>query len=324
VNVTALRARLEHAFDAAVPHGARVALLDVPNHPNSGDNAIWLGELELLRRRSARIAYVCETHGFDAPALRRAVGPDGVVLLHGGGNFGDEWPGYQALRERAVRELPDLPIVQLPQSVEFNDGAARDRAAAALGGHPRLTVLCRDEPSAECVRALAPHGTVQLCPDAAFALRPRPRRPPAGDAPLWLTRTDRERRSVRLAPPTGSRGSVVDWPAPDRSEAALRALSRRVGQRATKRAPLAPAATPALVALHRSLAARRVRAAFDLLASAPLVVTDRLHAHILCLLLGVPHAVVETGYGKLRRFVEAWTADSTLLRHDAIPGALVA
>jgi pyruvyl transferase EpsO len=327
-----------------VPRGARVALLDVPNHPNSGDNAIWLGELELLRRRSARIAYACETHGFDASAVRRAVGPDGVVLLHGGGNFGDEWPGYQELRERAIRELPDLPIVQLPQTVQFNDGAARERAAAALSGHPRLTVLCRDAPSAECVRALAPQATVQLCPDAAFALRPGPRRPPASGAPLWLTRTDRERRSVRLAPQSGGRtadasgpergplgpratpsdGRVLDWPAPDRVEAALRGLSRHVGQRATKRVPLAPAATPALVALHRFLAARRVRAAFDLLAGAPLVVTDRLHAHVLCLLLDVPHVVVETGYGKLHRFVETWTSDSPLLRHDEIPGAAVA
>jgi exopolysaccharide biosynthesis protein PssK len=305
-DVVALRARLEETFDAAVPHGARVALIDVPNHPNSGDNAIWLGELELLRRRGARIAYVCETHGFDARAVRRAIGPGGVVLLHGGGNFGDEWPGYQELRERAVRELPDLPIVQLPQSVQFGDEAARERAAAALSGHPRLTVLCRDEPSVETVRALAPQATVALCPDAAFALQPPPCRPPAHGAPLWLTRTDRERRSARLAPPDG--GRLLDWPAPDRFEAALRALSRHVGQRATKRARLAPAATPALVALHRFLAARRVRAAFDLLASAPVVVTDRLHAHILCELLGVPHVTVDTGYGKLRRFAEAWEA----------------
>jgi exopolysaccharide biosynthesis predicted pyruvyltransferase EpsI len=305
VNVVALRTRLEEAFAAAVPHGARVALLDVPNHPNSGDNAILLGELELLRRRSARIAYVCETHGFDARAVRRAVGPGGVVLLHGGGNFGDEWPGYQELRERAVRELPELPIVQLPQSVQFNDGAARERAAAALRGHPNLTVLCRDEPSVETVRALAPQATVELCPDAAFALRPAPR-PAADGAPLWLARTDRERRGARLTAPDGSR--VLDWTGPDRVEAALRALSRHVGQRATKRARLAPAATPALVALHRFLAARRVQAAFDLLASAPVVVTDRLHAHILCALLGVPNVAVDTGYGKLRRFTDAWEA----------------
>ena len=313
MTVDALRSRLERTVAAAVPHGARVALLDLPNHPNSGDNAIWLGELALLRRLRARIAYVCETHGYDARAVRRAIGPNGVVLLHGGGNFGDEWPGYQQLRERVVHELLDLPIVQLPQSLQFGDAVARAQAAAALGGHRRLTILCRDVPSAETAHFLAPRARVELCPDAAFALRPARRRFTRPGAPLWLARTDRERRSPRLAPPDGA-GRVVDWPDPGPTERALRALSAHAGQRATKRAWLAPVAFPALAALHRGLATQRVREAMALLAGAPSVVTDRLHAHILCLLLGVPHVVVDTGYGKLRRFVEAWTYDSPLVR----------
>ena len=37
------------------------------------------------------------------------------------------------------------------------------------------------------------------------------------------------------------------------------------------------------------------------------VITDRLHAHILCLLMGIPHVVVDNNYGKLGSFLEAWT-----------------
>jgi pyruvyl transferase EpsO len=44
-----------------------------------------------------------------------------------------------------------------------------------------------------------------------------------------------------------------------------------------------------------------------LLSSGRLVITDRLHAHILNLLLGIPHAVLDNSYGKLGRFLEAWT-----------------
>jgi pyruvyl transferase EpsO len=315
-HVIDLRVRLERTVARAIPHGARVALVDAPNHPNSGDNAIWLGELALLRGLGARIGYVCETHGFDARAVRRAIGPDGVVALHGGGNFGDEWPGYQELRERVVRELPDLPVVQLPQSVQFGAEAARERAAAALAAHPRLTVLARDHPSVDAVRALAPDATVELCPDAALALRPPVRRERSDAPPLWLARTDRERRAARLEPPDGD-ATVVDWPPASPAESALRELSRVAGQRATKRWWLAGAATPAVAALHRGLTTRRVRAALELLSRAPVVVTDRLHAHILCLLLGVPHVAVDTGYGKLRRFVEAWSAGNPLLRMAA-------
>ena len=41
-----------------------------------------------------------------------------------------------------------------------------------------------------------------------------------------------------------------------------------------------------------------------------MVVTDRLHAHLLSLLLAIPHAVLDNTYGKLGRFLDAWTGDA--------------
>jgi pyruvyl transferase EpsO len=36
-------------------------------------------------------------------------------------------------------------------------------------------------------------------------------------------------------------------------------------------------------------------------------VTDRLHGHILSLLVGLPHAVVDNSYGKVGSFARLWT-----------------
>jgi exopolysaccharide biosynthesis protein PssK len=44
-----------------------------------------------------------------------------------------------------------------------------------------------------------------------------------------------------------------------------------------------------------------------LLARGKVVVTDRLHGHILSLLLGIPHVLLDNSYGKLRHFHETWT-----------------
>jgi exopolysaccharide biosynthesis protein PssK len=318
--VTSLRERVLATVGRHVRPGDRVALVDYPNHTNVGDSAIWLGEIEALRLLGADVAYECEAHGHDAGAAARAIGPDGTVLLHGGGNFGDEWPGYQRLREGVIGAHRDHPVVVLPQTVRFNRGENEARAAAALRAHPRLTLLCRDERSAAAARSLAPAATVEACPDAAFALGRRPgRRPPAGE-PLWLTRTDAERRGARLVPP-GGEGRVIDWMAGEEGdldaragERLLRGVARQGGQRATRRRVAAAAARPLVRALHTGLARRRVQLGLDLVASAPVVVTDRLHAHILCLLAGVPHVLVDTGYGKLRAFVDAWTAGHPLLR----------
>src|SRR4029077_1635700 len=107
---------------------------------------------------------------------------------------------------------------------------------------------------------------------------------------------------------------VIDWMEGEAGdlgagpgERLLRALACHAGQRATRRPLAARAAAPLVRSLHTRLARRRVQLGLDLVASAPVVVTDRLHAHILCLLAGVPHVLVDTGYGKLRAFVDAGT-----------------
>ena len=42
------------------------------------------------------------------------------------------------------------------------------------------------------------------------------------------------------------------------------------------------------------------------------IVTDRLHVHILSMLLGRPHAVLDNSYGKIARFMAAFTGGTDL------------
>jgi exopolysaccharide biosynthesis protein PssK len=49
-----------------------------------------------------------------------------------------------------------------------------------------------------------------------------------------------------------------------------------------------------------------------MISSGEVLVTDRLHGHIVAMLMGVPHVLVDNSYGKLRRFHETWTSDSTI------------
>ena len=57
----------------------------------------------------------------------------------------------------------------------------------------------------------------------------------------------------------------------------------------------------------------------DLLSAGRVVVTDRLHAHILCLLLGIPHVVLDNSYGKVHGFLDTWTKGSSLVHKAANP-----
>lgn len=277
------------------------ALIDFPNYPNVGDSAIYLGQLECLRALGApRPRFICDFRTYDRAELARRIGPAGTILLTGGGSFGDLWPTAQDLREEIARAFPRNPIVQLPQTIHFEATGALQRARSALAGHSNFTLLVRDRRSLE-IAGTEFRARAVLCPDVAFALGPlvRPRRPlhPA----VWLLRTDKESAMASEVPSPGPR---VDWL--DEPPTRLRALSYALTE-AVRRPALRRLARPLLRGVYEPLARQRLRRGLHTLAAGRVVVTDRLHGHILSLLLDIPHVVLDNSYGKLSSFVDTWT-----------------
>jgi pyruvyl transferase EpsO len=129
---------------------------------------------------------------------------------------------------------------------------------------------------------------------------------------LVLARTDHEARADRRLP----RGvATEDWTMPhvELRERLVRRiaeeLDRRPGRSSTASAALAQAA----VFAWAGVATEHLRRGVELLGSASVVVTDRLHAHVLSLLLGIPHVVTDNVSGKIRSFYETWTSSSELV-----------
>ena len=304
-----------------VPTDGRYALLDYPAHGNVGDSAIWLGALEAFRLLGAgRPAYSCCVSTYHAGVLRRKVGR-GPVFLSGGGNFGDLYPHHQQLRERAVRDFPDRAVVQLPQAIHFDQTDTQAVAREVFAAHPNLTLFVRDRQS--LARARDGLGVqAHLAPDLALAL-PRPVRQaaPTQDV-VWLLRDDDEVQGGALSPPVGSR--AVDWvtESPDGLGLRQARLTRDVHAKPSRRLR-----GHWLRRTYGPMARKRLARGTALLASGRLVVTDRLHGHLLCVLLGIPHVLLDNRYGKNRALYEAWTHDVPFVRWakrdgDAVAAAL--
>lgn len=297
------------------------ALVDFPDHPNVGDSAIYLGELEWLRRRYGLApGYVCTVGNFSVAALQHAV-PEGPILIHGGGNFGDIWPHHQELRETVLTAFRGRRIIQLPQTIHFDDGAARDRAAAKIAAHGDVLVLVRDRSSYDLARN-AFKCEVRLCPDMAFALGPLRRPQQAQRELLLLLRTDKETASHNSIPAPPEDALMCDWL--DEPNNFRKRLRRRSVCWATLAAPACGFdSNYQRQRFYRALAAHRVARGLRVLASGHTVISDRLHGHILCLLLRIPHIVFDNNYGKLGAFIEAWTADCGLVnRAGSLAAAL--
>jgi exopolysaccharide biosynthesis protein PssK len=313
-----LKRELEISLEPLIPRGKPVALLDFPSHMNVGDSAIWLGELAFLRRNRNRIVYICDPWSYSPREAERRMG-EAMILITGGGNFGDLYVENQALRERVMADFPDRRIVQLPQTVWFSTSAAAEKARLVLSRHPDLTLMVRDSRSRGLAGRLLEIPTV-LCPDMAFALGPLARpRPPAKEA-VWLARSDFESTGPDV--PRDPQVEVTDWLDYEQPEASLKAVIRPALQN------LGQSARSSLVGnrgrlteilpqgrfLYHLHARGRLAHGCDLLAQGRVVVTDRLHGHILSVLLGIPHVLMDNNYGKNESFHATWTHNLDLVR----------
>ncbi|WP_332816624.1 polysaccharide pyruvyl transferase family protein [Sphingopyxis sp.] len=293
-----LAQRFARVLDAVLPLG-KLALVDFPDHSNVGDSAIWLGEMAYLRGRGRVPAYYSAIADFEDAACRAAIG-DGAILIHGGGNMGTLWPKHEAFRLHLLRTQRGRPIVQMPQSIHYADPAAAAEMAEAIREHGRFTLLVRD---ARSLAFAEQHFdcAIHLCPDAALMLGRQQRN--AATVPVFaLLRTDHERAAGQAdALPAG----VVadDWLEEDAGQKRRLRLSLKLGRLFT-RDPMTQRA-----ARQQRLAEWRFQRGLAMLSTGELVVTDRLHAHILSLLLDIPHVLLDNSYGKVAGFADQWTGD---------------
>ncbi len=301
--------RLQGLIDAALaPSLATLkagpyALLDVPDHGNVGDSAIWAGEVAWLDRNLGAAPAWVSDHRDPMEEVSRDIA-NCTILLHGGGNFGDIWPKNHNFREAVISAHPQNAIIQFPQSLHFGDPAAVQKTAGKLSTAKNMRLLVRDHESYDLATAHF-NCDVTMCPDMAFALGPLAKVGVPDLDVLLLLRTDKE--SIGLQTETWDAGwEQDDWLVddPDLYPDVLRA-TRVAALLSLNPAKLSKRARRNHY--YNLLAERRLQRGVRQLSRARFVITDRLHVHILSTLLGLPHCFLDNHYGKISRFSAAFS-----------------
>lgn len=243
------------------------------------------------------MVYLSDNQGFSMRALRRRIGR-GTILLHGGGNFGPLYREHHDFREHVIAGAGGVPVVLMPQTLEFGADEFLADAGGFLRRYPNVTALARDERSFALLQEYLGE-RVSLCPDMALTLD-LPSRPRAARELVGIVRRDREAVAER-AGDAGVRPWITDWVTSDWHRRDL-----RLRYWATVRATNASRRLTSTQLYDRNATFVMGRG-LDVLASGRVAVSDRLHVHILSVLLDKPHVVLDNSYGKVSAFGRAWT-----------------
>ncbi|WP_375514721.1 polysaccharide pyruvyl transferase family protein [uncultured Nostoc sp.] len=315
------------------------ALLDYPEHRNVGDHLIWLGSIFYLSDvAKTKINYTAAIKNFSGSAMEKQIGK-APIFLNGGGNLGDIWPEYQAFREHIISKYRDRPIIILPQSIYFANPFNLTKAALIFNSHPNLTLFARDQYSYEIALKHFYNCHIILSPDMVFQMVEMPGLSFQSNSELpilYHCRQDKELEPSFVSASINLPNLIVeDWLSFKLLEkfddlpvaVELQQLSQKVGQRNSE-------TNQESVSWHKWYYHHPYVAKFNQLYNPSvhqkawafmysgiqqfqqyrLVITNRLHGHILCTLLGIPHIFLPNSYHKNKMFYETWTSQIPFCR----------
>ncbi len=325
--IAQLRQDLIDTYQPLIDASRPVALIDFPAAINSGDHAIWLGEKALLRHLGITAAYECAMETYDRQAMAGAL-KDGTILMHGGGNFGDVYK-YHQFRLQVLADFPDNPVILFPQSMMFYSTKMLKETAELYERHGNATITARDALTHfKMSRYFGPRTKVLLAPDMAFMLDKLKRvHPPKFDI-LWLLRDDREASTVlpveeieKIAPLAATRLRITPF-----NDGEMLVSSARIAGETLCVTDWFKARFANKGGFQRYQAWNHdtqslfwVTWALSILALGKVVVTDRLHGHILSTLAGIPNILLNNNYGKNFTYYDTWMKDAEVARIAPTP-----
>ena len=283
-------------------------LWGLPYYINPGDTFIWNGALEMLKGCKYKCVGTCGWADYKYMPLKK----DTVILIIGGGFFGDVWRQAWDNVMNTITLYPDNPIVILPQSIYYQSQEIADSDAARLAKLKKLTICVRDQKSYDygCKQFSNP---VILVPDLAFHMNIRKLKSyevAETEKILYLKRQDKEFPSGK-ADITGRDVEIKDWPAmtPGVSPSFSMKLTNKIIAVAAKFLPRKMNKkfyTWIMKHIHRNLITKE---AVAFISQYKTICSTRLHVMILSFLLDKNTLIMDNSYGKVSGCYLTWLQD---------------
>lgn len=280
-------------------------LLDLPYFSNIGDVLIWQGTLDILGTLPYKCLYSSSLENFSPQKIGNKV----IILLMGGGNFGNIWIRHQYFRRKILEIYPNNKIIQLPQSIAYTEGKILEKDREIFAKHPDFTICVRDNISFQFATKHFKNNTILLLPDMAFCINPetysRYSEKTKNHKILFLKRNDCEFKAASYND-VPKNADVRDWPSIEKMPFIIRLINKIRG--ITHNYPAINNGFSNFI-YKRLLRKYYVKLGLKFISSYSMVYTTRLHVGILSTLLSKPIVFFDNSYGKNKEFYLTWLSD---------------
>lgn len=258
-----------------------IFLMTDPEHGNLGDHAILSAEMQLLKEMglSKHLILIGYTdYMLYRDVIFEWVMPDDLILITGGGNMGTVWPRLDDIITEIIATYYKNPIIVFPQTCYYTDGIlARKRILRNKEIYlkaEKLKVFLRDRTSYEFFHKNFWGVESFLAPDIVTMLKPKiiTKR---NNLCLLCLRDDRER---------DCKMSADDF-------------IRMIEENGMDVQTFSTVSSYAVNAKRREPELKRI---FSQIASARLVVTDRMHTMLFSAILGIPCICMDNTTNKIK------------------------
>tara|TARA_R110000765_G_C18962354_1_gene609545 strand:- start:2841 stop:3827 length:987 start_codon:yes stop_codon:yes gene_type:complete len=309
-----LREILTSSLVSVIPTGAlHFVIVDVPDHPNVGDSAIFLGEYDFIKTNYPNASINIVDYQSYSSGQYKLLEQADCIFFHGGGNFGDLWMRHQNIRLKVMEQFSHKVLIQFPQSIHFDTEEVLERTKNTIAKCKTFVFFVRDVVSEKF--ALDNFKcSVKLAPDMAFCMHKIVKERSEKDV-FCLMRIDKERlhdKSDEIEKYLKSESFsflIDDWVV---EKAPFKASLNKLLCKLIKIFPGSNRLIqPVYESLRLAYAKDNVRRGINLLSKGELVITDRLHAFILSSLLGIENYVFDSRGGKVGNFHRTWAKNFT-------------
>lgn len=283
-------------------------LWDLPYHINMGDTLIWEGELDFLKKTQFSLLNSCSAYTVKYQILNKDV----VILLHGGGNFGDIYRSSQNFRNEVIKKYPNNRIIILPQSVHYNNEKNLKEDMEIFQKHNDLFVCVRDSWSYKTLLNFLDEKKLMLLPDMAFCINPSKLVPQISDKVLFMERIDCE--AIENLNVNFDYDFVSDWPSFENENTLTKVLRQDVFLQQVFNKIKYKSGVDIYKNFSKRLDSFMERdvkpflldEAIRFINQYGVIYTTRLHGCILGVLLGKEIHLMDNSYGKNKRFFDEW------------------